>query len=153
MDAKATIDVPTDLYINGEFVEAASGERFDVINPATEEVLASVASAGIEDAMKALDAAHAAFPAWAAKKPRERAEILRKAFELIMADQERLARLITLENGKAPAEEFAAKSPMPPNSSAGTRKKRCAILATSAMRLRAAHASSCTPSPWASACS
>jgi succinate-semialdehyde dehydrogenase/glutarate-semialdehyde dehydrogenase len=101
MDAKATIDVPTDLYINGEFVEAASGERFDVINPATEEVLASVASAGIDDAMKALDAAHAAFPAWAAKKPRERAEILRKAFELIMADQERLARLITLENGKA----------------------------------------------------
>ena len=45
MDAKATLDVPSDLYINGEFIEAASGERFDVINPATEELLASVASA------------------------------------------------------------------------------------------------------------
>ena len=55
---KAYANWPTipQLYINGEFVEAASGERFDVINPATEEVLASVASAGIEDAMKALDA-------------------------------------------------------------------------------------------------
>ncbi len=101
MDAKATLDVPTNLYINGEFVESSGGERFDVINPATEELLASVASANEADAMKALDAAHAAFPAWAARKPRERAEILRKAFELIMADQERLARLITLENGKA----------------------------------------------------
>ncbi len=101
MDAKATLDVPSDLYINGQFVESVSKERFDVINPATEEVLASVASANEADAMKALDAAHDAFPAWAARKPRERAEILRKAFELIMADQERLARLITLENGKA----------------------------------------------------
>ncbi len=101
MDAKATLDVPTDLYINGEFVESSGGERFDVINPATEELLASVASANEADALKALDAAQAAFPAWAARKPRERAEILRKAFELIMADQERLARLITLENGKA----------------------------------------------------
>lgn len=101
MDAKSTLNVPSDLYINGAFVEAEDGARFDVINPATEELLASVASAGESDAMAALDAAQAAFAPWAAKKPRERAEILRKAFELIMADQERLARIVTLENGKA----------------------------------------------------
>jgi len=101
MDAKSTLNVPSDLYINGAFVEAGDGARFDVINPATEELLASVASAGEADAMAALDAAQAAFAPWAAKKPRERAEILRKAFELIMADQERLARIVTLENGKA----------------------------------------------------
>ncbi len=101
MDAKATLDVPSDLFINGAFVAGSSGERFDVINPATEELLASVASADEADAIKALDAAQAAFGPWAAKKPRERAEVLRKAFELIMADQEKFARLITLENGKA----------------------------------------------------
>lgn len=101
MDAKAATDVPSDLYINGAFVEGANGERFDVVNPATEEVLASVASASEDDAMKALDAAHGAFGEWAARKPRERAEVLRKAFELMMEQQEELARLITLENGKA----------------------------------------------------
>lgn len=101
MDAKAATDVPSDLYINGAFVEGANGERFDVVNPATEEVLASVASASEDDAMKALDAAHGAFGEWAARKPRERAEVLRKAFELMMEQQEDLARLITLENGKA----------------------------------------------------
>ncbi|HEY4858359.1 MAG TPA: NAD-dependent succinate-semialdehyde dehydrogenase, partial [Xanthobacteraceae bacterium] len=55
----------------------------------------------VEDAKAALDAASAAFPGWAAKKPRERGEILRKAYELIMRDHERLAKLITIENGKA----------------------------------------------------
>ena len=101
MDAKATLNVPNDLYINGAFAASESGERFDVINPATEEALASVASANEADAMRALDAAQIAFAPWAAKKPRERAEILRKAFELIMAEQQELAKLITLENGKA----------------------------------------------------
>ena len=91
----------TDLYIDGTWRPAASGERFDVINPADETVLASVASAGLEDAMAALDAAQAAFPDWAGRKPRERAEILRKAFDLFTAKLEDFARLITLENGKA----------------------------------------------------
>src|SRR5207302_11049703 len=75
--------------------------RFDVIDPATENTVASVASATVDDAKAAVDAAAKAFPAWAAKKPRERGEILRKAFELIMRDAERLAKLITIENGKA----------------------------------------------------
>jgi len=73
----------------------------DVIDPATERKIASVASASVDDAKAAIDAADAAFEGWAGRKPRERAEILRKAYELIMRDAERFAKLITLENGKA----------------------------------------------------
>jgi succinate-semialdehyde dehydrogenase/glutarate-semialdehyde dehydrogenase len=94
-------NVPTDLWIGGKWRKSSDGGRFDVIDPATENKVASVASATVEDAMAALDAASAAFPGWAAKKPRERAEVLRKSFELIMRDAERLAKLITIENGKA----------------------------------------------------
>src|SRR5215207_2291895 len=94
-------NVPTDLWIGGKWRKASDGGRFDVLDPATERKIASVASASIDDAKAALDAAAAAFPAWAAKKPRERGEILRKAYELIMRDAERLAKLITIENGKA----------------------------------------------------
>ena len=94
-------NVPTDLWIGGKWCKSSDNQRFDVIDPATEKVIASVASATVEDAKRAVDAAQEAFPAWAAKKPRERAEILRKAFEIIMRDAERFAKLITLENGKA----------------------------------------------------
>src|SRR5829696_1532323 len=94
-------NVPTDLWIGGKWKKSSDGARFDVIDPATEQKIASVASASIDDAKAALDAAQGAFPAWAAKKPRERGEILRKAYELIMRDSERLAKLITIENGKA----------------------------------------------------
>jgi succinate-semialdehyde dehydrogenase/glutarate-semialdehyde dehydrogenase len=94
----------TNLYIDGQWRDAASGERFDVINPATEETIASVASADLADADAALDAAQAAFGLWAAKKPRERSEILRKAWELMTARLDEFARLITLENGKARAD-------------------------------------------------
>ncbi len=94
-------NVPTDLWIGGRWKKASDGGRFDVIDPATEKTIASVASATVEDAKAAIDAADAAFPAWAAKKPRERAEILRKAFEIIMRDAERFAKIITLENGKS----------------------------------------------------
>ena len=94
-------NVPTDLYIGGKWRKASDGGRFDVIDPATERKIASVASATVDDAKAAIDAASGAFGAWAAKKPRERGEILRKSYELIMRDAERLAKLITLENGKA----------------------------------------------------
>src|SRR5215208_4515969 len=94
-------DVRTDLWIGGKWRKASDGGRFDVIDPATENKIASVASATVQDAKAAVDAASDAFPGWAAKKPRERAEILRKSFELIMRDAERLAKLITIENGKA----------------------------------------------------
>jgi succinate-semialdehyde dehydrogenase/glutarate-semialdehyde dehydrogenase len=94
-------NVPTDLWIGGKWRKSYDGGRFDVIDPATENKVASVASATVEDAKAAVDAAGAAFEAWAARKPRERAEILRKSYELIMRDAERLAKLITIENGKA----------------------------------------------------
>lgn len=91
----------TELYINGEWVNGDKGVRFDVVNPADETVLASVASAELADAEKALDAADAAFADWAGRTPRNRSEILRKAFELMTARLPEFARLITLENGKA----------------------------------------------------
>src|SRR3954467_4206943 len=94
-------NVPTDLWIGGKWKKSSDGARFDVIDPATENKIASVASASVDDAKAALDAAQAAFGPWAAKKPRERGEILRKAYELIMRDAERLAKVITIENGKA----------------------------------------------------
>src|SRR6201989_16275 len=94
-------NVPTDLWIGGKWKKSSDGARFDVIDPATEGKIASVASASVDDAKAAVDAAQGAFPAWAAKKPRERGEILRKAYELIIRDAERLAKLITIENGKA----------------------------------------------------
>jgi succinate-semialdehyde dehydrogenase / glutarate-semialdehyde dehydrogenase len=93
--------VPTDLWIGGTWRKSSDGRRFDVIDPATENIITSVASATVDDAKAAVDAASEAFPAWAAKKPRERGEVLRKAFELIMRDAERIAKLMTLENGKA----------------------------------------------------
>jgi succinate-semialdehyde dehydrogenase/glutarate-semialdehyde dehydrogenase len=96
--------VPTDLYVGGQWRKASDGQRFDVIDPATERTIASVASASVIDAKTAVDAASGAFAGWAARKPRERGEILRKAFELIMRDAERLAKLITIENGKALAD-------------------------------------------------
>jgi acyl-CoA reductase-like NAD-dependent aldehyde dehydrogenase len=94
-------NVPTDLWIGGKWRQSSDKQRFDVIDPATESKIASVASATVEDAKAAVDAASAAFPGWAGKKPRERAEILRKAFDLIVKDAERFAKLITIENGKA----------------------------------------------------
>ncbi len=94
-------NVPTDLWIGGQWRKSSDNERFHVIDPATEQKIASVASASVEDAKAAIDAASHAFEGWAARKPRERGEVLRKAFELIMRDQERLAQLITIENGKA----------------------------------------------------
>ena len=97
-------DVPTDLWIGGQWRPASDGGRLEVEDPATENAITSVASATVEDCLSAVDAAQAAFPAWAAKTPRERGEILRRAYELMMRESERLAKLITLENGKSLAD-------------------------------------------------
>jgi succinate-semialdehyde dehydrogenase/glutarate-semialdehyde dehydrogenase len=92
----------TDLYIDGEWRPAS--DRFDVVNPATEEVLASVASADIADADAALDAAERAMAMWAAQTPRHRSEVLHRAWELMTERRDHFAHLITLENGKARAD-------------------------------------------------
>jgi succinate-semialdehyde dehydrogenase / glutarate-semialdehyde dehydrogenase len=94
----------TDLYIGGKAVPASDGGRFDVTDPATGTVLTTVADGTVDDAIAAVDAAHAAAAPWAATAPRERAEILRRAFEVMTANREQLARLVTLENGKALAD-------------------------------------------------
>jgi succinate-semialdehyde dehydrogenase/glutarate-semialdehyde dehydrogenase len=91
----------TDLYIDGAWQPATGHKRFPVENPATGEIIAEVADATLEDAAHALDAAEAAFPLWAGLAPRQRSEILRRAFELMTDEAEAFARLITRENGKA----------------------------------------------------
>ena len=93
--------VETELFIGGKWVPAGSGNRFDVLDPATGDVLAAVADGGEADAMAAVDAAAAAGPGWAATAPRARGETLRRAFELMTARADELATLISLENGKA----------------------------------------------------
>lgn len=97
-------DVPTDLFIAGQWRPSRNGHRISVVDPSTEQVLASVANASVEEAMEAVDAAAAAAPAWAATPARQRGEILRKAYELMMRDSEKLAVLISMENGKALAD-------------------------------------------------
>ena len=101
MTNEPAIDAPTDLYIGGKFRPASDGGRFDVYDPASEEVIASVADGTTEDALAAVDAAAKAFDGWAARSPRERGEVLRKCFELFTAKKEYFARLMTRENGKA----------------------------------------------------
>ncbi len=93
--------VRTDLWIDGEWRPSHSGERFEVIDPATEREITTVASASPEDCRAALDAAERGLEVWSRKTPRERGEVLRKAWELMMREHERLARIITLENGKS----------------------------------------------------
>ena len=93
--------VPAQLFIGGEWRDASDGGRFDVTDPGTGEVLKSVASASVDDAKAAVDAAAAAGPAWATTAPRRRADILLAVFTEMMARKDELAELIVLENGKS----------------------------------------------------
>lgn len=93
--------VPTDCYIGGRWRAASDGSVFEVLDPASEEMLATVANGTTDDAVAAVDAAATAMPAWATTAPRDHAEILRKSFELMAARADDIARLIVLENGKA----------------------------------------------------
>jgi succinate-semialdehyde dehydrogenase / glutarate-semialdehyde dehydrogenase len=100
--------IPTKLYIAGEWVDGSEGDTIAVEDPATEETLVEVASGNKDDAFKALDAAVAAQKEWAATAPKERGEILRRAYEAMMARADDLALLMTLEMGK-PVEESKAE--------------------------------------------
>lgn len=91
-------------YINGAWADADSGETIDVTNPATGEKLGTVPKAGTAETRRAIEAANAAWPAWRAKTAKERAAILRKWFELMMANQDDLGILMTAEQGKPLAE-------------------------------------------------
>ena len=98
--APTLASVPTELYIGGQWLPASDGSVMTVVDPATGDEIASVASASEDDAVAAVDAASAALPAWAATPPRERGEVLRRAFDLMTQRADDLARLIVLENGK-----------------------------------------------------
>ena len=100
LTAIAGIEVPTGLLIGGQWSSGRAG-TLPVVNPATEDVLTEVADASPEDALEAVGAAAEALPGWSATPPRERAECLRRAFELMTERSEQLARLMVLENGKA----------------------------------------------------
>ncbi len=91
-------------FIDGAWVDADSGETVDVTNPATGEKLGTVPKAGAAETRRAIEAANAAWPAWRAKTAKERSIILRKWFDLMMANQEDLGTLMTAEQGKPLAE-------------------------------------------------
>jgi succinate-semialdehyde dehydrogenase/glutarate-semialdehyde dehydrogenase len=93
-----------DAYVDGNWTPAGSGDRFRVRNPATGETLAEVADLGPADARAAIEAASAAFPSWSGQTAKQRAVVLRRWFELILAAQEDLAQLMTAEQGKPLAE-------------------------------------------------
>jgi succinate-semialdehyde dehydrogenase/glutarate-semialdehyde dehydrogenase len=105
---RAVLDrVPKLLYVDGEWRAASGGETLTVEDPSTTEPLVEVADGQVEDAMAALDAAAAKQREWALSAPRERGEILRRAYEAIVAQTDGLALLMTLEMGKALAESRA----------------------------------------------
>ena len=103
-EQKVIADVPKGLWIGGEWRDAAGGATLEVEDPATGEALCEVADASVEDARSALDAASAAQAEWAAHPPRQRGEILRRAYEALMSRVDDLALLMTLEMGKPVAE-------------------------------------------------
>jgi len=94
-------DGKTGMYVGGEWRPASDGAVIQVRDPATEEVVAEVASGTADDGIAAVDSAHQAFGPWADTAPRVRGEILRRAFELIMDREKEFAELIVTENGKA----------------------------------------------------
>ncbi|MGB3762254.1 MAG: NAD-dependent succinate-semialdehyde dehydrogenase [Ornithinimicrobium sp.] len=95
---------PTDLFIDGDFGPASGGATFDVVNPATGKVLTQVADAAPSDGRRALDAAVAAQPSFAATTGLQRHTMLMRAFELLLERQDELGLLMTLEMGKPLAE-------------------------------------------------
>jgi len=99
-EAAVLSQVPAGLFIGGRWRPASGGATFEVDDPSTQEVIAEVADGSVEDGRAALDAAVAAQASWAATAPRDRGEILRRAFELVTARADDLALLMTLEMGK-----------------------------------------------------
>lgn len=102
--------VPDGLFIGGDWSPAISGSTLVVHDPATGEVIKTIADAAVEDGVAALDAAVNAAPAWARTPPRERAEILRRAFDLVQEHKDDVGLLMTLEMGKPLAESKAEVS-------------------------------------------
>jgi len=113
MNTAITLDLRTDLFIDGQFVPSETGKRFATVNPATGETLAEVAEAGQADLDRAVAGARKAFESgpWAAMKPRQRGKILTRAAELLVSRADAFGRVETLDNGKPIFE--SAKIDMP----------------------------------------
>ncbi len=94
----------TSCYLDGAWIDADSGKRFDVDNPATGAIIASVPDCGAAETRRAIAAAEAALPAWRALTAKARAAILRKWYELILANVDDLALILMTEQGKPLAE-------------------------------------------------
>lgn len=92
------MEIKTKLFINGQWVDGDG--RIPVVDPSDESVIAEVSTAGDKECDAAVAAAHTAFPSWSKTAPRARAEILRKAFEIMVEEADEIARLISRENGK-----------------------------------------------------
>ena len=124
-------------YVAGRWVAAADGQVFAVANPADGATLGTVASLSDAESAAAVDAAHTAFAGWAAALPQERARLLRRWHELLLAAREDLARIMTLEQGKPLAEargeidyaasfvEFYAEEARRPNIEGDLASARC----------------------------
>lgn len=108
MDLKSRLKDPSLLrmqgYIDGAWADADSGKTVDVDDPANGKIIGTIPDMGKAETKRAIEAANAAWPAWRSKTGKERGAILRKWFELIMANQEDLAILMTAEQGKPLAE-------------------------------------------------
>ena len=91
-------------YVNGQWIDAADGATLPVTNPATGEVIIEIASCGVDETRQAIEAAEVAMKGWAKKPAKERANILRKWFDLMMENQQDLAKILTVEQGKPLAE-------------------------------------------------
>ncbi len=93
-------------YVNGQWIDADAGATIDVTNPADGALLGTIPKLGSDETRRAIEAANAAWPAWRAKTAKERSGILRRWFDLMMENQEDLAKLMTLEQGKPLAESM-----------------------------------------------
>lgn len=138
-------------FLAHDWQPATGGRTFEVRNPATEEVIATVADCGTQDALSALDAAAAAADQWALTSPRDRATVLHRLTDAMVGHRERLARIITLEIGKTII-EARGRSTTPQPISAGTPRRRSATTPAALPLLTAGVTSSPSPNRSGPAC-
>ena len=104
LNLKDTTQFRQQCFINGNWIDADAGETITIRNPATGETLGNVPKMGADETRRAIDAANAALPGWRAKTASERAKLLRRWYELLLANQDDLGLLMTSEQGKPLAE-------------------------------------------------
>ena len=116
----------TQAYVDGQWIDAASGETFSVINPSSFETLAEVARCGAVETRRAIESAHRAQVEWSRQSAAHAAGVLRRMHDLMMAHQEDLARILTAEQGK-PLAESRVEIGRPSTRVGRSSAKRCAV--------------------------